>query len=75
MTHTIVIRTYIIGNDAFNLDTEVTFKIELLKATDGISYKLPLYHYLANNYDGTSVWKDIGTEENNMTKRYGHVTK
>jgi hypothetical protein len=75
VTHTVVIRTYIIGNDAFNLDVEVTFKIELLKAVDGLNYKLPLYHYLADNYDGTSIWKDIGTEKNNMTKRYGHVTK
>jgi hypothetical protein len=30
VTHTIVIRTYVIGNDALNFDFEVTFKIEVL---------------------------------------------
>jgi hypothetical protein len=47
----------------------------MLAAVDGQNYKLPLYHYVASNYDGTSIWKDIGTEKNNMTKRYGNVVK
>jgi len=41
----------------------------------GLKYELPLYHYLATNYDGSSVWTDIGSDKNNMTNRGGLVTK
>jgi hypothetical protein len=42
---------------------------------DGPKYKLPLHHYKADDYDGTSVWVDKGTDLNNMTKREGLITK
>jgi hypothetical protein len=61
------------------LDVEVTFSVNRLQAVDGPLYKLPIYHYHADHYDGSSVWLDKGKDPldqpNNMTKREGLITK
>jgi len=40
------------------------------------SWKLPVYRYVASDYDGTLTWTDSGTEGNDMTRRsVGFATK
>jgi len=40
------------------------------------SWKLPIYRYVASDYDGTLTWTDSGTEGNDMTRRSsGFATK